>query len=96
MSASQFKGYQKQYRGGLLVTDVRSDSPASREGIRRGDILLGMHIWETISLENVNYILKNPDVASIAAGVKFLILRNEATYYGKLSVRSRDASSSGR
>ncbi len=88
MSASQLKGYQKQYRGGLLVTSVRNDSPAYRDGIRRGDILLGMHIWETISLENVNYVLKNPEFSS-QPGVKFLILRNEATYYGKLSVGIR-------
>ena len=86
--ASQLRGYQKQYRGGLLVTSVRRESPASRDGIRQGDILLGMHIWETISLENVSYILKNPDFASLQP-VKFLILRNEATYYGNLSVPVR-------
>ena len=61
VAASQLKGYQKQYRGGLLVTAVRNDSPAFRDGIRRGDILLGMHICETISLENVNYVLKHPE-----------------------------------
>jgi serine protease Do len=86
VAAPQLKSYQKQYRGGLLVTAVRSDSPAFRDGIRRGDILLGMHIFETISLENVNYVLKKPEFAS-TQGVKFLILRNDATYYGNLSVR---------
>jgi serine protease Do len=88
VGASQLRGYQKQYRGGLLVTGVRRESPASHDGIRQGDILLGMHIWETISLENVNYILKNPDFATIQP-LKFLILRNEATYYGNLSVPVR-------
>ena len=47
-----------------------------------------MHIWETISLENVNYILKSPEFASMQP-LKFLILRNEATYYGHLSVAVR-------
>jgi serine protease Do len=88
VGTSQLRGYQKQYRGGLLVTAVRRDSPASHDGIRQGDILLGMHIWETISLENVTYILKNPDFASLQP-LKFLILRNEATYYGNLSVSVR-------
>ena len=87
-SASQLKGYQKQYRGGLLVTEVRPDSPAFREGIRRGDILLGMHIWETISLENVNYILKNSELASLQP-LKFLILRNDVRYEGELTVSMR-------
>lgn len=90
-SAGQLKGYHKQYRGGLLVTEVRADSPAQREGIRRGDILLGMHIWETISLENVNYILKNTELASLQP-LKFLILRNDVRYEGELTVSMRSSS----
>jgi serine protease Do len=87
-TASQLKGYQKQYRGGLLVTEVRADSPSFREGIHRGDILLGMHIWETISLENVNYILKNSELSSLQP-LKFLILRNDVRYEGALTVSMR-------
>jgi serine protease Do len=87
VGASQLRSYQKQYRGGLLVTAVRRDSPAAADGIRQGDILLGVHIWETISLENVIYILKTDEFASVQP-VKFLILRNEATYYGHLSTNS--------
>ena len=90
-SAAQLKGYHKQYRGGLLVTEVRADSPAQREGIRRGDILLGMHIWETISLENVHYILKNTELASLQP-LKFLILRNDVRYEGELTVSMRSSS----
>jgi serine protease Do len=90
-SHSQLKGYQKQYRGGLVVTEVRADGPAFQEGIRRGDILLGMHIWETISLENVNYILKNSELASLQP-IKFLILRNDIRYEGELSVSMRRTS----
>jgi serine protease Do len=86
--STQLKGYQKQYRGGLLVTEVKPDSPAFREGIHRGDILLGMHIWETISLENVNYILKNSELASLQP-LKFLILRNDVRYEGELTVSMR-------
>jgi serine protease Do len=80
--------YRKQYRGGLLVTGVRGDSPASRDGLRQGDVLLGMHIWETISLENVTYILKTEAFTTLQP-VKFLILRNEATYYGHLTTTAR-------
>ena len=90
--ASQLKGYQKQYRGGLVVTAVRPDSAAAHEGIHRGDILLGMHVWETVSLENVAYIVKSPEFGSLQP-LKFLILRNEAPsvtlYYGYLSVGLR-------
>ncbi len=82
------KEYQSQYRGGLLVTAVRPDSPAWRNRIRQGDILLGLHIWETVSLDNVGYILKRPDFASIQP-LKFVVLRADGTYYGHLSVTLR-------
>ncbi len=70
----QLRSYQKQYRGGLLVTAVQRDSPAAADGIRQGDVLLGIHIWETISLENVLYILKSDEFATLHP-VKFHILR---------------------
>ena len=85
---SELKGYQKQYKGGLVVTAVRRNSPAARDGIMPGDILLGLHIWETLSHKHVNYVLDRPDFANIQP-LKFLILRNDVTYYGDLSIASR-------
>ena len=60
---------------------VRPDSPAAEQGIRRGDVLVGMHIWETVSLDNVTYILKRPDFTT-PHPVKFFILRGNETLYG--------------
>jgi len=79
---------QSRYRGGLSVTAVRSQSPAAAQGIRRGDVLVGMHIWETISVENVMYILNRPDFASFNP-VKFYILRGNETLYGYLPVSNK-------
>jgi serine protease Do len=73
--------YQTRYRGGLLVTNVRADSPAANQGIHRGDVLVGMHIWETISQANVEYILTRPDVQNLTP-LKFFILRGGETLYG--------------
>ena len=47
VSAKQLRQSQTQYRGGMSVVAVRPDSPAARQGIRRGDVLVGLHIWET-------------------------------------------------
>jgi serine protease Do len=77
--------FQTQYRGGLVVVAVRNDSPAANQGIRRGDVLVGMHVWETISLENVAYILNRPDFNAISP-IKFFILRGNETLYGYLPV----------
>ncbi len=77
--------YGARYRGGLTVTAVRPDSPASEQGIQPGDVLVGMHVWETISLENVTYIMRRPDFSSLSP-VKFFILRGSETLYGYLPV----------
>jgi serine protease Do len=86
-SSTHLKNYHKQYRGGLVVTDVRPDSPAFQEGVHRGDILLGMHIWETLNMENVLYALKNS-----GQPMKFLILRNDVRYEGEMNVSMRKVS----
>lgn len=77
--------FQTRYEGGLLVTAVRPGSPAAEQGIRRGDVLVGMHIWSTLSVENVLWVMKRPDFASLNP-IKFFILRGNDTLYGYLPV----------
>ena len=62
------------YRGGLLVTEVRSTSPADSNGIKKGDVLVGLHVWETVKHENVDYVLEHQDLKTINP-LKFYILR---------------------
>ena len=88
ISPTVFERYRSRYRGGLAVLGVRPGSPAARQGIRRGDVLVGMHVWETVSLDNVKYILNRPDFERIAP-LKFYILRGNETLYGHLTVSSR-------
>jgi serine protease Do len=82
--AGQFRAkYRTSYRGGLSVTAVRPASPAAKQGIRPGDVLVGMHVWETVSLDNVSYVLKRPDFNKLAP-LKFYILRGDQTLFGYL------------
>jgi serine protease Do len=86
IAPQQFKQqYQSRYRGGLNVVAVRPDGPAAKQGIRRGDVLVGMHIWETVSLDNVEYVLNRSDFTEFEP-VKFYILRGSETLYGHLPV----------
>lgn len=88
ISTEEFrKNHETRYRGGLSVVAVRPNSPAANQGIQPGDVLVGMHIWETVSLENVAYILKRPDINSICP-MKFYILRGDETLYGHLTLVS--------
>jgi len=88
MDADEFKTLNTRYRGGLTVLDVRAGSPAAQQGIRRGDILVGMHIWETISLENMAYILERDDLAKNDP-IVFYIIRGSDTLYGHMRLAAR-------
>ncbi|MEQ9065789.1 MAG: serine protease, partial [Gimesia chilikensis] len=72
-----------RYEGGMLIEDVRPHSPAAMNGMRRGDILVGLHIWETVNLSNVSYVLSNSKLSSFNP-LKFYILRQNETLYGHL------------
>ncbi|HHM12829.1 MAG TPA: PDZ domain-containing protein, partial [Planctomycetaceae bacterium] len=74
---------QGNYNGGLRVLRVRPGSPADREGVRRGDILVGMHQWETATLDNLEFVLNSDEVRG-RPRIKFFILRNGRTLYGWL------------
>ena len=83
-----FKQLNTRYRGGLQVVSVRPESPAAQQGIRRGDVLVGMHIWETVTLENVAYVLDREDLAKLDP-IVFYIVRGTDTLYGHLRIASR-------
>ncbi|MGL6096534.1 MAG: trypsin-like peptidase domain-containing protein, partial [Fimbriiglobus sp.] len=54
----------RQLRGGLLVQDVQAGSPAARGGFQKGDVIIGFHLWEAITLDNVIFVLGHKDLAS--------------------------------
>ncbi|MBP90393.1 MAG: serine protease [Planctomycetaceae bacterium] len=88
MPNAAFRRLRSQYRGGLKVIGVRPDSPAARQGIRYGDVLVGMHKWETVSMDNVAFVLES-DVLDQEDAVKFYVLRGGETLFGRLQVSMR-------
>ena len=96
LSAAQMRDTtNSKYRGGLAVMAVRPGSPAENQGIRRGDVLVGMHVWETVSLDNVAYVLRQQRVTS-KGPLKFYILRGNQTLYGHLQMASSPRSTQSR
>jgi len=85
MPRAQFELLKTRYRGGLTVKSVRADGPAARQGIQTGDILVGMHVWETVSKENVAYVLNRADFSKFDP-IKFFIVRGNETLYGYMTV----------
>ncbi len=85
VSGRVIRQMQGAYSGGLRVLRVRSGSPAQQEGVQRGDILVGMHEWETASVQDLEFVLGRNEVQG-SKRVKFYILRNGRTLYGWLDM----------
>ncbi|MCE9630805.1 MAG: trypsin-like peptidase domain-containing protein [Planctomycetia bacterium] len=83
VSPAKVQKLQARYRGGMLVTAVRDGGPASEQGIQEGDILVGLHVWETIAPENVAYILDKA-VEEHLNPIKFYVLRGRETLFGHI------------
>jgi serine protease Do len=80
-----FQRRNSRYRGGMRVEAVRPKSPAALEGIMPGDILVGMHRWETASTQDIQYIITRPNLADMGK-LKFYVLRGQNTLFGHLNV----------
>jgi serine protease Do len=74
-----------RYRGGMKVMEVNPKGTAAQNGIRVGDILVGLHVWETINFDNINYVLDHRELPTFNP-LKFYILRGQETLYGHLQV----------
>lgn len=75
-------------RGGMRITEVRSDGPAAANGIQKGDILVGLDKWETLSMDNIAWILnqQQPQLSDGQVSMKFYLVRGQEIRYGYLAV----------
>lgn len=77
-----------KYRGGLYVTAVRPGSPADHNGITPGDVLLGIHGWQTSSMKDLAGILEHPDIRR-GPRAKFYLVRREQTLFGHMELAAQ-------
>jgi serine protease Do len=75
VSADTVAKVNKDLRGGLLIADVSAESLAARAGFHKGDILIGLHQWETITSDNITFVLNHPDLASFSP-VRYFLIRD--------------------
>jgi serine protease Do len=72
-----------RYHGGMRVVEVQKGGPAEINGIRQGDILVGLHLWETVNAQNVSWVLEHPEFSNFNP-LKFYILRGHETLFGHI------------
>jgi serine protease Do len=64
-----------QLHGGMIVTEVAPGSAGAVAGIAKGDILVGLHNWETLNLDNVTFVLNHKDFATFLP-LKYFVARD--------------------
>jgi serine protease Do len=88
LSQKEFRNYynsKSSIEGGLVVVSVRQDGPAAKLGIQKGDILVGMHVWQTRSLDNLSWILNRSNLTSHNP-IRLTIIRNNEMMDGRMSI----------
>lgn len=88
-NSRQLEPFRTKYRGGMRVVDVRPQSAAADFGMKPGDILVGLHHWETVRWEDINYVLNQTALINGTDGVKFYVVRGQEVLYGNLRMASR-------
>jgi serine protease Do len=70
-----------QLRGGLEILSVSAQSAAARAGIQKGDILVGLQHWETISLGNVSYVLNHQEFPTFSPLMCYILRSGQVHRY---------------
>jgi serine protease Do len=83
------------YTGGLHITAVRPGSAADQQGISQGDVLLGIHGWQTTTMNDLAGILEHPDMQQ-GPRAKFYLIRREQTLFGHMQLATQPGGSLNR
>jgi serine protease Do len=81
VSAEVVARSNNQLHGGLAIVEIRAEGAAARAGLQRGDVLVGLHQWETLTVENVAYVLQHPELATFTP-LRFFIVRARTVHRG--------------
>lgn len=78
VDGSQLKGLGEEYKGGLKITEIRPGSPAARERLSPGDVIVGVMNWQTPNLKSLAWVMANNSFQSSLTAKYYLIRRDQA------------------
>lgn len=85
INAAERRQLAGRYRGGMKVTKVRAGGPAAQKGIRSGDYLVGLHIWETLDNNDMAYCLADRQIRRHNP-MTYYVVRSGKTIFGQLAL----------
>ncbi len=62
------------YQGGLRITEIRTGSPAAKQRLMIGDVIVGVMDWTTVSMGDLQWIMASPSFRS-SASAKYYVVR---------------------
>ncbi|MFO1022953.1 MAG: trypsin-like peptidase domain-containing protein [Planctomycetales bacterium] len=74
------------YSGGMRVVSVRPGSPAQQQRLQAGDVLVGLHVYESAKPEDVNYVLTREELQTEWNPLKVTFIRDGKPYYALLQL----------
>jgi serine protease Do len=74
---SEVSSINEDYRGGLRITEVRPGSPAARNRLMVGDIIVGIMEWQTVSMDNLQWILASPNFKQSTPSKYYVIRKRQ-------------------
>ncbi|MFN7733902.1 MAG: trypsin-like peptidase domain-containing protein [Pirellula sp.] len=72
--ATAVSGFNDEYTGGLKITEIRAGSPAARQRLMPGDVIVGIMDWHTATMENLQWVLSSPSFRT-APTSKYYVIR---------------------
>jgi beta-lactamase regulating signal transducer with metallopeptidase domain/thiol-disulfide isomerase/thioredoxin len=78
------------YEGGLLVT-ANNGQTISWDEVKKGDILVGVHVWPTASIQELLAVLNRDDLGELNP-LKYYIVRSEPRNFGGMGGRLNSGS----
>lgn len=85
LNAREASKLPRDYKGGLRVVGVRTNSVAAKHRIKSGDFLLGLDGFETLNDGNLEYILNGNRMRKVR-DLKFTIFRGNSALEGYMPV----------
>jgi serine protease Do len=72
--AQAVSGTAEEYQGGLRITEIRPGSPAAKQRLMVGDVIVGVMEWQTASAADLQWILSSAGFRS-APSAKYYVVR---------------------
>jgi serine protease Do len=72
--AQAVAGTGEDYQGGLRITEIRAGSPAAKQRLQVGDVIVGVMEWQTASMADLQWILSSANFRS-ATSAKYYVVR---------------------